>query len=263
MASEAESYAKEMRSKWGLYFVEWPPGVALALGDYGGIMDGVFIKEGNLKRDYGIDFAVDPAPEIPTDAHYSHFSEGSVEVNFRARGQGRAGGAVKAGLDLTFRRDHSVFFNAAGCRVETIASPALLRAHILGLVRQGRWEYRWHVITRLVHSSSCTVLVASTAGATASLDANADVPAIDLANANVKMSLKTASSMSAEAVVTGDATPLLGCHRLKSSFFDSMKWAPTKLMAAAEDPPISGDKIGEALKKGIVREDEFEWVESR
>jgi hypothetical protein len=65
MASEAESYAKEMRSKWGLYFVDWPPGVALALGDYGGIIDSVFIKEGNLNRDYGIAFAADPAPESP------------------------------------------------------------------------------------------------------------------------------------------------------------------------------------------------------
>lgn len=262
MASEAESYAKEMRSKWGLYFVDWPPGVPLAVGDYGAIIDGVFVKEGNLKRDYGIDFSVDPAPANPAEGHYSHFSKGSVEVNFRARGQGRGQAAVKAGLDLKFHREHSVFFNAAGCRIETIASPALLRAPIFNLMRQGRWEYPWHVITRLVHSNSCTVLVASSAGATASLDANADVPAIDLANANVKMSLNAASSMSSEAVVTGDATPLLGCHRLKSSFFDGIKWAPTKFMAAAGDSPISGDKIGEALKKGIVKEDEFEWAES-
>jgi hypothetical protein len=264
MVSDAESYAQEIRSRWGQYLVDWPPGATLRIGDYGVVIKGVFHKEGNLASDYQVQFATDPIPPNPAISHYSHFSKDAVKVTFRTRGRGgaQAGAAVKAGLDLMFHKENSVFFNAAGCRVEMMSSPAMLRSRIMNLLDQGRWDYQWHVITRLIRSSSCTVLVASSGGATVSLDVNGNVPAVDLGDANLRMTVTSAEKMASDAVVTGDATPLLGCHRLKSKFLDGIKWTPARLAGQSEQSLLSGDKLAEAIKKGIVKQEEFEWVEA-
>jgi hypothetical protein len=95
-----------------------------------------------------------------------------------------------------------------------------------------------------------------------SLEADGNITSVDLADANLRMTLTSSEMMTTNAVVTGQATPLLGCHRLKSRFLDGVEWTPAQLMGQAAESPLSRQKLAEAVKKGILKEEEFEWVEA-
>src|SRR6266568_2281599 len=120
MPTDAQVYAKEIRTGFGEFFANWPPGERIQLGDYGTIDNHVFRREGNLLRDFNTSFEVQHSPDSSL-AHYGHSSKNSVEVKLRAKGKAKlpTGDQLQAGLDLRFSAAQAVFFNAAGCAVES------------------------------------------------------------------------------------------------------------------------------------------------
>jgi hypothetical protein len=260
MATAAQTYAKEIRGGFGEFFANWPPEEPLALGDYGTIDSHVFRREGNLFRDFNISFEALLSSQSTT--HYTHSSRNSVEIKLRARGDAAlpTQGQLRAGIDLYFSAAHAVFFNAAGCSIESISSPARLKPSLLELVKACQWQYSWHAVMRIVRSQSCTAIISASSNSAISLDASEDITSIDLARADLRMSARNARNIASQLVTAGDAAPLFSCHRLNHTLLNSVQWRPTHLANSAQNNLLDPRKLRDAIRNGVMKAEDFSWV---
>jgi len=215
MSSKAyRTYSESLRDHFKVFYANWPPGELLRLGDTGTLDGKIFIRDGNVQSDLGLQ--VDSRTDQTGD-HYSFKSEDSVSIGFTAKGQTTAqpGLAARAAIEIGFSSKDSVFFNAAGVRHHSLENPALLGRLILELHKQGKWSPRRFVVTRLVESDNCTTIISGSSRSSIRLEAQSDVPRIDLADASLKLDVATENSIAFEIVSASGHYPLLGLSGIK------------------------------------------------
>lgn len=219
--SLASQYCKELRRELRRH-ANFPPNRPIALGDYGVVRDHVFDRLGNV-ADLGIRFGVvDGAGQ----SSFQFKSQGSVDFELIAKGDVQPGGipAVRAGLDLKFSREYAVFFAAAGCSVKAIANIAELGRVLIELLRQGRWESDYYVVTEVNHASRTTAVASGQRGAEIRLEA--DSPALEqiqLADASLSLHVKRSKSMALEIVTEQAQIPLMQLSRIRGLFRDEFR----------------------------------------
>jgi hypothetical protein len=230
MMSLAAQYCKELRRELRRH-ANFPPNRPVALGDYGVVRDDVFDRLGNV-ADLGIRFStVDGAGQ----STFQFKSQGSVDFELIAKGDVQPGGvpAVRAGLDMKFHREHAVFFTAAGCTVKAVANIAELGRVLIELLRQGRWESDYYVVTEVNHAERTTAVASGEKGSEIRLEA--DSPALEqikLADASLSLHVKRSKSMALEIVTEEAQIPLMQLSRIRGLFRDEFR--PEAVARAAE-----------------------------
>jgi hypothetical protein len=276
MVSLAESYTQEILHELKR-FATWEPGLPLRLGDYGLLNGSLFSRKGNL-ADLGVTFRRRNDPAAKRVFYTSRESE-QVEVGAGAAADVGPLANAKAALKISFGRENAILFNAAGVAYESVEDGLDLQRKLLSLLQPGPWDPRWSVVTELMHSGSTTVVVSSGSNAAFVLEAEADVPKVDLADVTARLVIKSERNIGFGVATADGMTPLFGLSRIRPR--GAFWWRRTELrqelgFAGQADAPDTGtapprfqatlernlDALTDAVRgEGTPAAEAFEWKE--
>ena len=240
MGSLAAQYCEQINNHFKVFYATFPPNQPYQLGDFGILNDDVFVRIGNVTQRFDLNFGV-RAGEAKSPA-IDFTSKGSVTVEFRSKAEAGIGTVpVKAGLDITFARENSVFFNAAECTLDSVEDQVKLGEQIIGLYNQRKWEKKYAVVTGVLRAKSTTAIVSSSANSSISLDAaTPDVAAINLADASLKLTVKSVRDVALKIVTEGELVPLINLSKIQGGFLSRGDFGPLEgafsLEGEAADP---------------------------
>ena len=225
MASLWQQYTDEIYNEcqyWGI----WQPSVHIELGACGPVEDRVFRPQGRL-RDYDIQFEVTEDP-TPADTDYS--STDGLDIVFKAKGETKDVPDIpagKAGVHIGFNRTEAVVIATKGARQPRISDQEKLRRDLLKSVvsPDGGIPERWFVVTDLVQCDFASVIVARGSKAAFAVSAEADFQAglVDIANAELDLSVRKESNVGFKMLAQQGATPLFRGMRLKRTFLGDLE----------------------------------------
>lgn len=262
MSDVALIYAKAVYDNLKPLYANWEPTTPLQLGDYGVLRDYVFIRLGHISQ-YGIK---SQERRNTSKDHKFFTSQGTTDVKFDVGGEAPVGAATaaKATLAVGFTSQEAVFFNAAGCEFAMIDDKVSLGKTVMGLYGAGTWPREWVVVTDLVTADAITVAVSG--GGTASIvfeaAAKGKFGPIDLADASVGLTVKSASNIGFQLISNKTLTILLGLCKIQSSFlwwdthFQPLSRALSSsslIMALEDSPAVKTDESDEALFFGQLK----------
>ncbi|MDO9021358.1 MAG: hypothetical protein Q8S73_44290 [Deltaproteobacteria bacterium] len=237
-----EDYIDVVHEETGMWAV-YPPSLNVELGDYGTVEDGQFRRLGNVRQ----------------------FSSCHFEEQMRGQGLSReykskrvrkvamgAGAKIDAGivtahpaLELSFATDFSVYFAVAGCSNWQITNLQALSEQIVALYREDRWKKEWRLITSIFKATNLTVVISKESESKLVLEASADVPRIDMADANLSLHVLFDSSSSDQWITEKPRdgqdpfTPFYWAHRLTTNIFGrnpSLEGLEAAALPASEEP---------------------------
>ncbi|MBC7924560.1 MAG: lipase family protein [Bryobacteraceae bacterium] len=214
-------YCKQLRRELRRH-ANFPPNRPVALGDYGVLRDEVFERLGNV-RQLGITFEIIEGTAQTTFTFKSH---GSVDFALIAKGDVQPGGipAVRAGLEVKFSRAEAVFFNAAGCTVKAIDNVAAVGTALVQLLREGRWEADFHVVTELNLAAKTTAIASADRNSEIRLEAKSPaLEAIQLGDASLDLQVKRSRNTALEIVTEGGNIPLMQLSRIRGMRRDEFR----------------------------------------
>lgn len=197
-------------------YANWEPGKPVQLGDFGILRDHTFINLGNIDN-FNLTFH---ERTDSTKDQKIFTSKDSVEVKFHARGSVPVSGIVntKASLEVSFSNQDAVFFNAAECEYSMISDKVALGKNIMSLYEKGDWQREWVIVTDLIRAGATTLAISGGRSATIVFEATGDVERINLAEAALGLSVKSASNVGYQVVAENGLIPLLGLCKIQSSF---------------------------------------------
>jgi len=225
-----EIYTNQVWDNLKPLLANWEPTKPIKLGDFGVLRDRIFIPMGNIK-DLNIQFAAEAG--IAGD-HKFFASSDSTQIKFTAQGAVPISGiTAKASLEVDFSSSDAAFFNAADCSYSTIADKVALANAIMGKYDPGPWKREWAVVTDLVTSGSTTIAVSAGRAASIVFEASGNVPQIDLADAKIGLTVKSATNVGYQIVAQNGLTPLIGLCTIQPTFlwFGSQFGPVVKAMA--------------------------------
>jgi hypothetical protein len=206
----ARLYTNAVHRNLGPLFANWEPATPIDLGDYGERDGPLFKRLGNIAKAFGVSFAVErPAKRT----HHSFVSSKSVTVTLTAAGE--AGPAGQATLEIGFGSNNGVYLDAAGCRHERIADKRELGEK---LERIGNFERRWAVVTDRLVAARSIIAISNGKDGRVVLRADAQVPTIDLANANIGLSVAGRQNIGYLVEAENGLTPLMGLCGFRRRF---------------------------------------------
>jgi hypothetical protein len=243
--SIAEEYVKTLRAETKMFAV-YPPVVRVQLGDIGRVVSGRFIPEGNLRRlDPPILFDTIASPGVMNAEHKSK------KVRRVAIGAGATveAGVVtaKARLQLDFGDELSIYVAVAGCTHSRINDILGVGAQIVQRSRAGTWNDNLKVVTSIIESSNTTVIIGRQEGSKVVLEAEGDVPYVNIADASLSLRMTFDSSSSQSWVTVKDRsgaklTPFCSLHEIDRDLFgyrptfDSFEAAEKQAAGALPEP---------------------------
>ncbi|MGK5681139.1 hypothetical protein [Actinoplanes sp. URMC 104] len=165
----ARKFSKVLHSELDVHAAWMPVTNTFALGDYGVISDGVFVKMGNI-AEYGVSFAT--AAGAPTRLRFR--SDGTRVTKFLAGAEVPTIPLVQleASIRIEFAREDSFYIDAP---VLTVASMEDVARVGEALRHAEGWRRRYRVVSATYTGEGCTVISARRAGSTFELSATADV----------------------------------------------------------------------------------------
>jgi hypothetical protein len=210
-------YVNEVRNQTAMTAV-YPPNTALQLGAVGSIIDDIFIPEGNIEA-FSIPFETSgPGPILRREFK----SSSVIKTTFAAGASVNVANVanVKARLELEFGSEFGVFVAVTGCRQQQIKDINAVRAAVMELRTAGKWNDGWRIVTSLTTAKNLTIIVARQRNSKIVLEAEGNVPQIDLANVELKLNV-VVDSTSSEQWITETAddkqlfTPFCGLHGIR------------------------------------------------
>ena len=252
------NYITELHHAFGYLFANWVPQQKIALGDYGRFQKGVFHRDGKLEE-LGIE--VQRGAPDEAQALYQYHSKNSNSAQLKLGASGRAAAAkAKAALEIKFSDANSVFFNAAGCALRTVTNISTLGAQVRRKLEDGAWDYNWVVITSLIHAKSTTAIISSSDHGAIVLNAETEVPAIDLADASVKLGVSSESNIGLKLVTEPNCAPLFACHQAHWRILGRPGWQ-TKLLRQEVEESETAAQIKALRASGELDISEFDFVD--
>ncbi len=220
MANVRKQYTDELNENFG-YFATWEPGTIREIGEVGILDDNEFIRETNLEN-LGIKFKV-KKDKVKHELSYS--SQGSVSVTQKLAGSTNAKASAlaqaDAGFIVEFAKGKSVLLKAVGVTTEQIDDQVALAQELLRLYKLKKWNKKWVVITELKIADSATIIISNTSNSKIELSAKADIGALNMniANADLGLSVAFSSGINTEIIAKQHVTPLFRLKTVKTSFF--------------------------------------------
>jgi hypothetical protein len=210
--SLADRYCENIHKNIEPYYATWLPTVPVKLGDYGKMDGKIFIRQGNITTDFGVNFTVE-ADQDSGDFEYK--SSGTNAVNTNAGGGGTVG-LVKALLTISFTNQGDVFFVAANCLAD-------LMNNVPSVVEQLTPQFKakkmkgYMIVTQVVKAGASTIAVSSDKGSQLVIEASApDIPSIDLKSPQGQFSVKSEQNISFKVVATAGLNPLFQLEEVGS-----------------------------------------------
>lgn len=215
MSSLAENYAETIHDEWEEVYATWPVSQPVTLGDYGELEDGIFRRLGNIEQ-FDIN---EPVKTDLNDAVIEYKSSDSVTVNFITKGSVSHSGInlANAGLEMSFEGKNSFFFQAAKGKWDFFKSPFNLGTKIMALYERedSPWQRKWVVVTNLLRAGATSVIASKGSNASVVFEAgDGDIPAIDLTDASINVSVRRESNIGLKVVAAKGMTPLLGLMKI-------------------------------------------------
>jgi hypothetical protein len=227
----ANVYAEAVRKHFKVFYANWEPGVPISLGDYGYLKEDIFVPMGNLVDDF-VEFQNNFLKIItdPTKDHKEFKSESGIDVNFLPEGTVNIQGTTlaKALLEIQFSTENAVYFNALGCTTSRISNKVKLGETLETLINKRQWEKRFCVVTDLVVADKAIIAISNSNSSGISFDVSSPLmQQIDIADANVKLNLKTEKNIGYKIPANEGLMLLIGLCKFKSSFmFKFPKFEP-------------------------------------
>jgi len=232
MATAAHQYTAEIARELR-FNATWTPGVPLALGMIGVVdRDNIFAPVSSLGQ-FGIKFK-EAQPSNGGTESFDYASAGAVEIGLKLAGETSDLTPnlpkARAGLGIRFRREYATVFRADGATHWRIADELCLAEEVVSLIKAGRWDKDWSVITHLVRATSTTVLIARSAGASVEFSLSAGVAAggLELLSADAGAATFASREMQFMILAAGGMTPLFRAKRVKRRWL----WGKYELRAS-------------------------------
>jgi hypothetical protein len=252
------NYITELHQAFGYLFANWVPQQEIALGDNGRFQKGVFHRDGRLE-DLGI--KVQRGEPDEARALYQYHSKNSSSAQLKVNASGKSAGAkAKAGLEIKFADANSVFFNAADCALRTVPNTSAIGKTVRSKLEDGTWEYDWVVVTSLIEAKSTTAIISTSSNGAIVLNAEADVPNIDLADAKLKLGIASESNIGLKLVTEPGCSPLFACHQAHWRILGNPGWQ-TKLLREDTEPSETSAQIRALRASGQMDINEFDFLE--
>lgn len=220
MAAAAGQYTTELGRELG-FNATWTPGMHLALGTIGVIDDDhVFVPVSSIDQ-FGIGFKEAVLDNNDSKETFNYASAGAVEIGLKLAGKPSVLTPhlpiERAGLGVRFNRGNAIVFRAEGATHLRMADEFSLAEEVISLIKAGRWDKDWSIVTHLIRAASTTVLVARSSGAGVEFALSAGVAAggLELLSADAEVSAFASHDMQLTIVAAGGMTPLFRAKRVK------------------------------------------------
>jgi hypothetical protein len=227
--SAANVYTKEIHDQLERY-ATWLPTDKITVGTVGQLVDKRFIPVSDVQK-FGIRANVVKDPD--TKASYKFVSSGTNEIAVAGSASGvpTSVGFVAAKLNINFSKANSVYFSLSGCTGSAIDDLISLGNQILDLVKKGRWQVEYAVVTRVVIAESATILQAQSNKAAIEFEGDSSgTPVLDLLKAGAKVNMNSQKSVGLNIFAEKRLTPLFSLAKVEYSFLDRIlkkdpKWS--------------------------------------
>ena len=220
MPQADQIFRNSFRKHFTNHEANYPPTTPIAIGDFGEMRNGYFVRLGNIKNSFGLDYSI-LGDDDPT---YEQFkSEGSVEVNFKAKGDIAAGGVpiAKAQVELKFTSDKSFFFSSAEVRYLQMDNLYEIGQKLVELYDNDTWKKRFVLVSRVLEGRNTVIVISGSSGAHVMIEAETgEIPNVDLANANGKIGFKSSSNLSYQIIAPGNLQIGFGLSRVYNPIFN-------------------------------------------
>lgn len=234
MVAIYEQYTEEIHREFG-YSATWLPNTQVRLGDVGFFRRDRFDRVTSLSE-MGVVAAIGQ-PGAPSDLEY--LSAGHIKFSSRTDADANPTPVTDASttVSVLFGRAHSVVFQALASRVTAIHDLAALTAALLPLVQSGKWQRDYAVITEVVQTGPCAVLVSSQANARADFRVRVSALAgpCTLAQAATNLGMLSTSGVAVKVLAPDGLTPMFRACALRSR----LRRAPRLTYRGGDDSPGS------------------------
>ncbi|MBM2618817.1 hypothetical protein JIG36_24975 [Actinoplanes sp. LDG1-06] len=165
----ARKFNQVLHSELDVHAAWMPVTNTFALGDYGVISDGVFVKMGNI-AEYGVTFA--PATGAPTKLRFR--SDGTRVTRFLAGAEVPNIPQVdlEASIRIEFSTKDSFYIDAPVLTVQSMEDVARVGA---ALRKAEGWRRKYRVVFSTYAGQGCTIISSREANSAFELSATADV----------------------------------------------------------------------------------------
>lgn len=200
-------YLEELHSELALY-PTWFPFDPIAVGEYGRIVRGRFVRAGELAE---LDITAEPET-LATDGNFTrrrglHFAGG-------AKVEGSSGLVdLAAGVDLQLARDQAWAFGARGVDTVRIKNLREVGRAVLEAKRAGTWDADWLLVTELRQVAMLNVVVVRSRHSKVRLFGKGTTTLADVL-LGADLSFEHASDDVFTVVNHPNSTPLYGLHQL-------------------------------------------------
>ena len=267
-------YTKNIHENFKTYYANWEPGEPKKLGDYGLLLRNQFYYIGNISQ-LGIKFKI----KEDKSATHKTYSSRNTKIVYGDAGRSNKPGIPlrrKANVQINFGSENGIYFNASKCINNMIQNKVALGEIIIKKFEKNEWNENWVIITDIVKADATTLIISNSKDSAITLEARSKVPHINLADARIKLNVKTEKDVAYRVVSQDGLIPLIGLCKIEKeiispdSFVPLYKkrwWIPREPIVRAEKsnlrcPPISKKKKIELLKKrGIESEQAQRMIE--
>lgn len=221
-------YTKQVKENFRTLWANWEPGNPIKLGDFGIMENKIFVFMGNIK-DFGITFKT---RTDDTSDHKFFTSKEGVSYSLNAKADVPVAGVInaKAGLEISFSKENSIFFNAAECKTHMIENKHNLGIELQKLKQQKKWPRRYVAVTDIIVSEKAIIAISGSNNSKINFEAKApEIEAIDLADASLNLGVTHEESIGYKVDGKEGLVLLLGLCKFQSRFLSSNdKFKPFK-----------------------------------
>jgi hypothetical protein len=225
----ARDFDKILKEELAIHAAWLPITNTFKLGDYGLISDGVLVKIGNIKDDFGVSFEQAPSP----GAQLNFASKGTtmVRVAGGATVEQFPGGDVDAKFTVGFEHQSSFFLKAQ----LTVSEIQDLNKVAYQLGRLTEWEGRFRVVSALYYGMNCVLISSKAAGSVIELSGKANaLQQLDLGAVFAGVQVTNRKDIGLEHV---GKKGVIGLAMFKLGWF-----SPAKVLSTSEKIPIETSK---------------------
>ncbi|MBU2669651.1 hypothetical protein KOI35_39685 [Actinoplanes bogorensis] len=230
----ARRFSKVLHSELDVHAAWMPVTNTFALGDYGVISDGVFVKMGNIKE-YGVSFTAGAG--APTRMRFR--SDGTRVTRFVAGAEVPNIPQVdlEASIRIEFSTEDSFYIDAPVLTVESIEDVARVGAAL----RQAEgWRRKYRVVHSTYTGQGCTIISSRKANSAFELSATADVlRLLELGQAHGGITLSGEEAAGLEVI---GASGVVGLRLFKLRLFTGR---PDILRQPGDDDEVEYEPAGE------------------
>jgi hypothetical protein len=229
--SIAKAYANTVKKHQRTYFAVWKPGNEVKLGDYGIMNGNIFVLMGNINDfDELKDFELN-IREDTTQDHMRFVSQQGVSFTLSPQVKTNVEGVnINASMDISFTREHGVFFNAAGCTIDSIVNVHMLGLKLMDIHKQDklRWRREFVLVASVMKAKRGLIVVSTSSDFSLTFEAKAEVPMIDLAKVGLDLQVSRQSSAGEVYILNEGFNPLVGLMKIQSRFLGPGRLSPLK-----------------------------------